>query len=107
MFDPFINPNLRIIHKRIRDTTSGFKRWNRKVIEYLKTAYETSAKLHLSTTNDIEEILLASKGSAKIIEVPVTMFSREGESEIYATHNLFYFLTVFPWHLIRTVLRNL
>jgi len=96
-----------LIRQRIRDTTSGFKGWNRKVIEYLKTAYETSAKLHLSTTNDIEEILLASKGGAKIIEVPVTMFSREGESEIYATHNLFYFLTAFPWHLIRTVLRNL
>ena len=96
-----------LVWKRIRDTTSGFKGWNREVIEYLKTVYETSDKLHLSTTNDIEEILLASKRDAKIIEVPVTMLSREGKSKIYATHNLFYFLTVFPWHLIRTVLRNL
>lgn len=96
-----------LIRKHIRDTTSGFKGWNRKVIEYLKMVYETSDKLHLSTTNDIEEILLAAKRDSKIIEVPVIMFSRGGKSKIYATHNLFYFLTVFPWHLIRTVWRNL
>jgi len=77
------------------------------VIEYLKTVYETSDKLHLSTTNDIEEILLASKKGAKISEVPVKMLAREGESEIYATRNLLRFFTVFPWHLIRTVCRNL
>lgn len=96
-----------LIRKRVRDTTSGFKGWNRKVIEHLKIVYETSHKLHLSTTNDIEEILVASKKGAKISEVPVKMLSREGESEIYATHNLFYFLTVLPWHLIRVVWRNL
>ena len=96
-----------LVWKRIRDTTSGFKGWNREVIEYLKTVYETSDKLHLSTTNDIEEILLASKKGAKISEVPVKMLAREGESEIYATRNLLRFFTVFPWHLIRTVCRNL
>jgi len=96
-----------LIRKRIRDTTSGFKGWNRKVIEYLETVYETSDKLHLSTTNDIEEILLASKKGAKISEVPVKMLAREGESEIYTTHNLLRFFTVFPWHLVRTVVRNL
>lgn len=96
-----------LVWKRIRDTTSGFKGWNREVIEYLKTVYETSDKLHLSTTNDIEEILLASKKGAKISEVPVKMLAREGESEIYTTRNLPRFFTVFPWHLIRTVLRNL
>ena len=96
-----------LIRKRIRDTTSGFKGWNRKVIQHLRTVYETSDKLHLATTNDIEEILLASKKGAEITEVPVKMFSREGESEIYTTRNLLRFLTVYPWHLIRTVWRNL
>ncbi len=96
-----------LVWKRIRDTTSGFKGWNREVIEYLKTVYETSDKLHLSTTNDIEEILLVSKKGAKISEVPVKMLAREGESEIYTTCNLLRFFTVFPWHLIRTVCRNL
>lgn len=96
-----------LIRRRIRDTTSGFKGWNHKVIEYLKTVYETSSKLHFSTTNGIEELLVTSKKGAKIREVPVRMFSREGESKIYTTPNLFSFLTVFPWYLIRTVLRNL
>ncbi len=96
-----------LVRQRIRDTTSGFKGWNRQVIQYLEVAYATSARLHLSTTNDIEEILLASKSGAKIIEVPVIMLSRQGESGIYTGHNLLYFLTVFPWHLIRTILRNL
>jgi len=96
-----------LIRRRIRDTTSGFKGWSRGVTEHLKMVYETSSKLHLSTTNDVEEVLIASKKGAKVSEVPVKMLSREGESEIYATRNLFYFLTVFPWHLIRTLLRNL
>jgi glycosyltransferase involved in cell wall biosynthesis len=96
-----------LIRKRVRDSTSGFKGWNREVIEHLEQVYGTSSKLHLSTTNDIEEILLASKNGAKIIEVPVKMLARKGESEIYNTRNPFYFLTVFPWHLIRTLWRNL
>ena len=96
-----------LIRQRITDPTSGFKGWDRKVIEHLKIVYETSDKLHLSTTNDMEEILLASKIGAKISEVPARMLSREGESEIYTTRNLFRFLTIYPWHLIRTVSRNL
>lgn len=93
--------------QHITDPTSGFKGWNRRLIEHLKTTYETSNKLHLSTTNDMEEILIAHKKGGRIIEVPVKMFCREGESTIYTTHNPFYFLTVFPWHLIRTLVRNL
>lgn len=97
-----------MLRRRITDPTSGFKGWNRKVIEHLKVIYETSNKLHLSTTNDIEEILLAAKAGLRISEVPVKMLSRRGgKPKIYTTHNLFYFLTVFPWHLIRTVFRNL
>lgn len=97
-----------MIRRRITDSTSGFRGWNRKVIEYLKVTYETSNKLHLSTTNPIEEILLMAKTRLRISEVPVKMLNRRGgKPKIYATHNLFYFLTVFPWHLIRTVLRNL
>ena len=97
-----------MIRRRITDSTSGFKGWNRKVIEHLKVIYETSNKLHLNTTNGIEEILLAAKAGLRISEVPVKMLNRRGgKPKIYTTHNLFYFLTVFPWHLIRTVLRNL
>lgn len=97
-----------MLRRRITDPTSGFKGWNRQVIGYLKVVYEISNKLHLSTTNDIEEILLAAKAGLGISEVPVKMLNRiGGKPKIYTTHNLFYFLTVFPWHLIRTTLRNL
>jgi len=96
-----------VTRKRITDPTSGFKGWNRKVIQHLKTVYETSNKLHLSTTNDMEEILIARKGGARIDEVPVKMLNREGESEIYTTRNLLRFFTLYPWQLTRTVWRNL
>ena len=96
-----------VTRKRITDPTSGFKGWNRRVIQHLKTAYETSDKLHLSTTNDMEEILIARKEGARISEVPVKMLNREGESDIYTTRNLFRFFTLYPWHLIRTLWRNL
>lgn len=97
-----------MLRRRITDPTSGFKGWNRRVIRYLKTVYKKSNKLHLSTTNGIEEILLAAKAGLRINEVPVKMLNRRGgEPKIYTSHNIFYFLTVFPWHLIRTVSRNL
>jgi glycosyltransferase involved in cell wall biosynthesis len=97
-----------LVRKRITDPTSGFKGWNRRMIEHLKAVYETSEKLHLSTTNDMEEILLANKAHTTIIEVPVEMRDRQaGVSKVYTTGTIFLFLTVFPWHLIRTVWRNL
>ncbi|MFH1087187.1 MAG: glycosyltransferase family 2 protein, partial [Chloroflexota bacterium] len=38
--------------KRVTDTTSGFKGWNREVMDHFRTIYATSGKLHLGTTND-------------------------------------------------------
>ena len=94
--------------KRITDATSGLKGWNRWLVEHFKTVYETSNKLHLSTTNDMEEILIAHKNRAKIIEVPARMLTKETEgSKVYTTKTLFHFLTIFPMHLIRTVWRNI
>jgi len=94
--------------KRITDATSGLKGWNRWLIEHFKTVYETSNKLHLSTTNDMEEILIAHKNRAKIIEVPARMVTKETEgSKVYTTKTFFHFFTIFPVHLIRTVWRNI
>jgi len=94
--------------KRVTDTTSGFKGWSRWLAEYFKTVYEASGKLHLSTTNDMEEILIAHKKRARIIEVPARMLTKEtGGSKVYTTKTLFHFLTIFPVHLIRTVWRNI
>jgi len=97
-----------LARKSISDTTSGFKGWSRWLIEHFKTVYETSNKLHLSTTNDMEEILIARKKGAKIIEVPVKMMTKETSvSKVYTTKTIFHFLTIFPVHFIRTVWRNL
>jgi len=97
-----------LIKKRITDATSGFKGWSRWLIEHFKTVYENSDKLHLSTTNDMEEILIAHKRGARIIEVPVRMVVKEtGLSKVYTTKTIFHFLTIFPLHLMCTVWRNL
>jgi len=97
-----------LTRKRITDATSGFKGWSRWLIEHFKTVYETSDKLHLSTTNDMEEILIAHKKGARIIEVPAKMLVKgKGVSKIYMTRTIFHFLIIFPVHFIRTVWRNL
>ena len=97
-----------LTRKRITDATSGFKGWNRWLIENFKTVYETSNKLHLSTTNDMEEIIIANKKGARIIEVPVKMLAQKnGASKVYTSRTFLHFLIIFPTHLIRTVLRNL
>ena len=93
--------------KRFTDPTSGFKGWSRWLVEHFKTIYETSDKLHLSTTNDMEEILIARKTRARIIEVPTKMLTKgKGASKVYTTKTLFHFLIIFPVHFIRTVWRN-
>ena len=97
-----------LTRKRITDATSGFKGWNRWLIEHFKVVYETSGKLHISTTNDMEEILIAHKKGARIIEVPVKMLTKEkGTSQVYTARTLFHFLAIFPLHFISTVWRNL
>jgi hypothetical protein len=56
----------------------------------------------------MEEILIAHKKGARIIEVPVKMLTKEkGTSQVYTARTLFHFLTIFPLHFISTVWRNL
>ena len=98
-----------LVRKLITDPTSGFKARNRAVMEYLREVYETdNRKLHTSTTNDMEEIMLASKRRFRIEEVPVKMFERKnGETKVYVPRISRQILFVFPLDLIRAVLRNL
>jgi len=92
------------LRKMITDVTSGFKGENRAITEYFKKIYETSNKIHLSNTNDIEEYLLAHKGGFRAMEVPVVMSRRDaGETRCYAPKQLL----IFPLDLIRTFVRNL
>ena len=98
-----------LVRKLITDPTSGFKGWNRAVMEYLREIYETDKrKLHTCTTNDMEEIMLASKKRFRIKEVPVKMFERKsGETKVYVPRISRQILFDFPLDLIRAVLRNL
>jgi hypothetical protein len=90
--------------KIVTDATSGFKAENRTVTEHLKKVYETSKKIHLPRTNDIEEYLLLSKAGVRLMEVPVTMRERSaGMTKCYRPKQLL----GFPWDLIRTFIRNL
>ena len=92
------------LRRMVTDATSGFKGENRRVSQYFKTIYETSNKIHLSNTNDIEEHLLAHKKGFRLMEVPVVMFSREnGSTRCYPVRQLL----IFPAELILTVMRNL
>jgi glycosyltransferase involved in cell wall biosynthesis len=97
-----------VMQKTLKDTTSGFKGWNLGVIKNLRTMYDTTNKLHLGTTNGIEEILLAHKAGFRIMEVPVVMGQRRGgRPKIYLNHNHAYYFTVFPFNLLKTIFRNL
>lgn len=90
--------------KPVTDATSGFKGENRAISKYFRDIYESSNKIHLSNTNDIEEHLIADKGGFRLTEVPVTMRSRRiGSTRCYTPKQLF----IFPLDLIRTFVRNL
>ena len=92
------------LRKIVTDATSGFKGENRAITKYLKEIYESSNKIHLSNTNDIEEHLLAHKRGFRLMEVPVVMHSRQaGSTKCYTLKDLL----VFPLDLIRTFWRNL
>ena len=92
------------LRKIVTDATSGFKGENQAITKYFKTIYESSNKIHLSTTNDIEEHLLAHKRGFRLMEVPAVMRGREaGSTKCYTLKDLL----VFPLDLIRTFVRTL
>ena len=92
------------LRKIVTDATSGFKGENQAITKYFKTIYESSNKIHLSTTNDIEEHLLAHKKGFRLMEVPAVMRGREaGSTKCYTLKDLL----VFPLDLIRTFVRTL
>ncbi len=91
------------MRKVVTDVTSGFKGENRIITKYFKSIYETSGKIHLSNTNDIEEHLLAHKKGFKLLEVPTVMLRREsGSTKCYCPKQLL----IFPMDLIRTFWRS-
>lgn len=91
------------MRKVVTDATSGFKAENRAITKYFRSIYETSNKIHLSNTNDIEEHLLVHKNGFRLMEVPVVMHRRQsGSTKCYRPRQLL----IFPLDLIRTFWRN-
>ena len=77
-----------VTHKKVYDTTSGFRACNRKVIEYFSRDYPTEYPEPITTTE-----LLKKKFS--LAEIPVSMNEREsGVSSIRAWKNVYYMLNV-------------
>lgn len=80
--------NLMLIHKRITDSTSGFRAYNKEAIEFLATNYPTDYP-------EPETIILLGKNDFRVCEVPVEMAERQGgESSISGLKSAHYMIKV-------------
>ena len=74
--------------RRIQDTTSGFRAYNRKVLAFLAERYP-------SDYPEVESITMLSRNRFRIVEIPVTMRERSGgTSSITPGRSLFYLVKV-------------
>ena len=73
---------------KIKDTTSGFRAVNRKIIEVFATKYPTDYP-------EVEVLVLLQKLNFKIVEIPVQMENRQaGHSSITPLRGIYYMLKV-------------
>lgn len=90
-------------HKRMTDTTSGFKIWSQRACQ---TAIEASrrGKLRDASTFHIEELVVASRKGLKVEEISVKMLPRYfGKTKSFSPGKKL----VFPFKLISSTLRAL
>ncbi len=102
---------------RITDSSSGFKGWNRRVMEVLSGIYKTSTRLHDGRINDLEELYIMAKKGCQVVEVPGRFYKRaEDVSRIYGNYGLsggplrikdFVYVLSWPILFFRTLLRNI
>ena len=128
--DPFIHKygrklysflvSLLFYHKfliRITDSSSGFKGWNKKVMELLSGIYTTTNRLHDGRINDLEELFIVAKYKLRVLEVPGRFYKRaEDVSRIYGDYGLsggavkiedLAYVLSWPLLFFRTLFRNL
>lgn len=80
--------NLLLIRKKITDSTSGFRAYNKEAIEFLAANYPTDYP-------EPETIILLGKNDFRICEVPVEMVERQGgESSISGLKSAHYMIKV-------------
>ena len=77
-----------VSHKKIYDTTSGFRAANKKIIKNFASSYPVEYPEPITTTE------LLKKGY-RIEEIPVSMNEREdGKSSIHSWKNIYYMINV-------------
>jgi hypothetical protein len=102
---------------RITDSSSGFKGWNKKVMELLSKIYTTTNKLHDGRINDLEELFIMAKHRLRVLEVPGRFYKRADDvSRIYGDYGLsggavkmkdLVYVLSWPVLFFRTVFRNI
>lgn len=89
--------NLLLIKKRITDSTSGFRAYNKKALDLLCNYYPVDYP-------EPEALVLLSKNKFKIKEVPVIMQERQGgSSSISGFGSLYYMVKVITAMLIASI----
>jgi len=101
----------------ITDSSSGFKGWNRCVMEALSKIYLSSTRLHDGRINDLEELYICAKRGFKVVEVPGRFYKRADDiSRIYGSYGLsggpvrikdLIYVLSWPILFFRTLLRNI
>jgi len=102
---------------RITDSSSGFKGWNRRVMQVLSEIYTTSTRLHDGRINDLEELYICAKRGLQVVEVPGRFYKRADDvSRIYGSYGLsggplrikdLLYVLSWPVLFFRTLLRNI
>ena len=102
---------------KITDSSSGFKGWNKRVIEVLSEIFKTSNRLHDDRINDLEELFLMSRKRFSVIEVPGRFYKRADDvSRIYGNYGLsggaikikdVIYVLSWPVLFFRTMFRNI
>ena len=90
-----------ICGKKYRDTTSGFRAYNRKVIEYVARFYPTDYP-------EAEMVVLLHREGFRMKEIPVKMEARKGgESSIKLFQSIYYMVKVLLSILVTSVRRRI
>ena len=103
---------------RITDSSSGFKGWNKKVIQLFTDIYMNTNKLQDGRINDLEELFIIAKNKLKVLEVPGRFYKRKDDiSRIYSNYglsgdspkikDLYHLLFSWPFLFFKTLLRNI
>jgi glycosyltransferase involved in cell wall biosynthesis len=84
-----------ILRRRVTDSTSGFRAYNRKAVEYLVRDYPFDYP-------EPEEIYLLTRGGFRLIEVPVVMKERQqGVSSINMVRTYYFLIKILITILVK------